>query len=160
MTKTEKQGLILKLMVIAINKAIKSGAISLDGVSTDNEDKHQLMRMVIDGKPAVLNWFDAGYDELRITIWWDYQPGMMTTWRKKFMGDPVTSMPQVSRGYFRHILGACGSCYMERRTGKYIMGYNGNQFFDTYVRDSSVYDLEQMQSEQPAGYATYGKSII
>ncbi len=40
----------------------------------------------------------------------------------------TTATPSVHRKYFRHILGACGSCYFERQAGKFILGEEGDQF--------------------------------
>ncbi|VEA68199.1 Uncharacterised protein [Serratia plymuthica] len=158
MTKAEKQKCILKLMVIALNKAISAGVIDLNGKSGEiNKRGH--IETDIGGLPTVINWFDAGYDELRVTVWWDYRPDLMPTWRKKHIGRLAPgTVPNVARRFFGYILGACGSCYLERKTGKFIVGEAGNQFFDLYVREHSVYDLNSIVSEQPAGYETSGRT--
>lgn len=157
MKKADSQRIILKLMVIALNEVVRKGIINLNDVSVDTADKHKRVTMLIAGKPTILNWFDAGYDELRVSVWWDYQPELMPTWRKKHLSEPVSATPSVNRKYFRHILGLCGSCYLERRTGKFIIGEEGSQFFSTYVREESVYALEQIRHESPAGYDTHGR---
>ncbi|AAS63131.1 hypothetical protein CQP30_04775 [Yersinia pestis] len=80
----------------------------------------------------------------------------MPTWRKEHMDTLTTATPSVHRKYFRHILGACGSCYFERQAGKFILGEEGDQFFSAYVREDSAYRIERMESESPLGYQTSG----
>lgn len=154
MTKSEKQSYILKLMVIAINEAIKKGAITLE--ANPDGDKRGHMMMDIAGRRSVLNWFDAGYEELRISLWWHYTPEMMPTYRKKWLGEPDSPTPGINRRFFRNILGACGTCYLERKTGKFIIGDSGSQFSSCYVREDSAPELDKIAAEEPAGYKTHG----
>ncbi|WP_275346951.1 hypothetical protein [Xenorhabdus bovienii] len=160
MKKSEKQKYILKLMVIALNDAIKKERIDLNGRSENKqqEKKYRYQELVIAGRRTIINWLDAGHDELRISVWWDYQPEMMPTWRKQYIYDcePTTATPQVARRFFRHILGACGSCYLERKTGKFFIGDEGNQFLDVYVNEDSVSYLNSIPAEEPQGYSTHG----
>ena len=156
MTKSEKQKHVLKLMVIALNKAISTGEIDLNGKSGEANLRGHI-ETEIDGLPTVINWFDAGYDELRVTVWWDYCPELMPTWRKKHIGKfEQGTVPGVARRFFSHILGACGSCYLERRSGKFITGGTGNQFFDVYVRESTAYRIDGIHPEEPQGYELQG----
>lgn len=159
MTKSEKQSLVLKLMVIALNKAISAGRIDLDGGAGDTRmGEPATMEMTIAGKPSVFSWFDSGHGELRLSVWWDYQPELMPTWRKDHM-HPVagTSTPVVPRRFFYLILGACGSCYLERKSGKFIIGSEGNQLFDVYVREDTALDIDILRREKPLGYAVAGE---
>ncbi|HGW6106098.1 TPA: hypothetical protein ACNIQM_004296 [Citrobacter werkmanii] len=156
MTKYEKQKHLQKLMVIALNHAINAGAIDLDGKSDETKRRSRL-EFTIGDRPTVINWFDAGYDELRVSVWWDYRPDLMPTWRNKHIGRFIFgTSPGVSRRFFNHILGACGSCYLERRTGKFIIGDEGNQFFDMYVRENTVHVISQIPDEKPQGYELSG----
>lgn len=158
MTKAEKQRHVLKLMVIALNEAIGNGVIDLHGTSGD-VSKRGHIETNIGGLPAVINWSDAGYDELRVTVWWDYRPDLMPTWRRKHIGRFAPGrLPNVARRFFSHILGACGSCHLEWRTGKFIVGDEGNQFFDVYVRECSAYLIDNIQQQMPQGYALYGEA--
>lgn len=161
MKNTDKQRFIQKLMVIALNEAIKKGAINLSGTSKDEAtvDKHDFLAMSIDGRPTILNWFDAGYDELRVSVWWDYQPKLIPQPHHDWLRDvePLTSTPQTPRRHYRHFIGAFGSCYLERRTGKFIIGEENRQFFDVYIRESSLSQLLRVPEELPAGYGTTGR---
>ncbi|WP_314139856.1 hypothetical protein [Buttiauxella noackiae] len=160
MIKADKQRFILKLMVIALNESIKSGDIDLNGKSDDRprNEKHGFRKIVIADRPTIINWFDAGYDELRVSVWWDYQPELMPQPHRTWLegAEPLTSTPQTPRGHYRHFIGACGSCYLERRTGKFITGEEYRQFFDVYIREASLYQLQKIPGELPAGYATHG----
>ncbi|PHM67963.1 hypothetical protein [Xenorhabdus kozodoii] len=71
--KTKKE-LLQNLLVMSLNEAVKQGHIDLNGQSpTNSNDKEQGYFITeIAGKPTVINWFDIGYDELRVSIWWDY----------------------------------------------------------------------------------------
>lgn len=155
MTKFKKQNLVTKLMVIGLNQAIASGRIDLNGHSgpyTENRSP-EVMEMTIGDRPALLSWFDAGYDELRVTVWWDWRPDMMPTWRKKHLHRSAGySVPSVARRFYPLILGACGSCYLERREGKYIAG-----FFDLYVREETASQIDAIRFEPANGYELRGE---
>ncbi|HGJ5880554.1 MAG TPA: hypothetical protein ACHBZ9_16260 [Arsenophonus nasoniae] len=159
MKKTEKQVCILKLMVIALNEAIKSGHFDLNGRSADDRTKnrHGYHELIIAGRRTIINWFDLGYDELRISVWWNYQPEMIPAKSKRFVESfpPRYSMPQVYRPFFKYILWACGSCHFERRTGKFIYGKEGSQFFDIYINENATFYLDEIPSEEPQGYSTH-----
>lgn len=160
MKKIEKQKYILKVMVSALNEIISKGCIDLDGKSqTEDTDKQTgYIETVIFDKPTIINWKDAGYDELRISVWWDYTPELIPE-RKKYalsLCNQLTPKPQANARYYRYILGACGSCYLERRTGKFIIGDENNQFFDMYVREDSERLLKNAELAEPKGYQTHG----
>lgn len=155
MIKAEKQKHILNLMVLAINEALKKGVINLE--VAENEERKGYLLMDVAGKPSVFNWFDAGYGELRISIWWDYHPEMMPTYRRAWLTDLTTSTPPVNRKYFRNIMGACGTCYLERRSGRFIIGDMGNQFTSTYIREDSAFELARLRTAQPDGYEICGR---
>lgn len=160
MKKSVKQEYILKLIIIALNEAINKGCIDLNGRSADSltDNKKGHYELTILDKRTIINWFDIGYDELRVSVWWDYKPELMPTWRNQYLNElePFTSRPQVPNRFFRYILGACGSCHLERRTGKFIIGDENNQFFDVYVREDSERLLKNAELAEPKGYQTHG----
>lgn len=157
--KAEKQKLIQKIMICALNEAIRRGAIDLNGKSVDcsEERKSGYIDTTIGDKRTIINWFDAGYDELRISVWWDYRPELSMVKRYPVRENFLGTKPQVQGRPFYKFIGACGSCYLERRTGKFITGDAGNQFFDVYVREWSVPDIGGLPSVQPSGYETSGR---
>jgi hypothetical protein len=65
-------------------------------------------------------------------------------------------VPNVAHRFFTHIMGACGSCYLERREGQFIIGEPGNQFFNIYVRECTAFLIDNLSSEVPQGYALHG----
>ncbi|HGC8063920.1 TPA: hypothetical protein ACI1IR_001177 [Yersinia enterocolitica] len=155
--KTGKAAL-LNLIVIALNEAIKLGRIDLNGTSgKPDEQKHAHFTMIIGGKQTVVNWFDMGADELRFSVWWDYDHSKHPQQRsEKYQ----CSKPIAKSTKLVGFIGACASCWLERQTGKYIMGKNGDHLFETYIRRSSAIALNSLPPEQPIGYKVSGRYIF
>ena len=160
MEKSIKQECLLKLMIIALNEAINKGYIDLYGRSASPliEGKNGYLELTVLEKRTVLNWCDAGYEELRVSVWWDYTPELMPTEGNRYLKELKVSTPKpsVPHRFYGFILGACGSCYLERRTRKCIIGDMGKQFFDVYMREGSERILKNVELVEPNGYQTNG----
>ena len=150
----EKRKILLNLTVLALNEAIRRGVVDLAGRSDAGNRQQEYFTAEIGGKNTVIMCSDIGHDELRISVWWDYVHDMHP--RKdaeKFM----TSTPLAKKHNFSGFVGACVSCWLERKTGKYIMGRDGNHLFDMYVRVSSAKALSSLPAEKPLGFETGGQ---
>ncbi|WP_261369111.1 hypothetical protein [Yersinia rohdei] len=155
--KTDKAAL-LNLIVIALNEAIRLGKIDLNGTSGESsKQKNAYFTMVIGGKQTVVNWLDIGCDELRLSVWWDYDHSRhpQQTSEKFQCSRPIAKHEKLVK-----FVGACASCWLERQTGKYIMGKNGDALFETYVRRTSAIELNSLPSEPPMGYEISGRYIF
>lgn len=110
-SKTEQQERIRKLMIRAINEAVRSGVIPLT---------FRYRRMATEGfsgitvcdKRTAINWKENGHDEFRFTVWWwDYQPEYIT---KLIKGRPENLkflLPDVDCNCFRLVVDACAGFY-------------------------------------------------
>ncbi|HBH4799560.1 TPA: hypothetical protein KTG77_004847 [Escherichia coli] len=158
MTAPEQEEILMKPMVIALNAAIRAGRINLNGKSEDTDSKG-FMRTDIDGMPTVINWTDNGYDELRVSVWVDYRPDEVARFRSRYKPDlsPETALPREDRLLFRHFVMICCSCYLERKTGKFIIGTEGNRLFGKYIRDDAPERISDIEDEEPEGYDLFGK---
>ncbi|MDM8920922.1 hypothetical protein QU870_32190 [Escherichia coli] len=58
---------------------------------------------------------------------------------------------------FRHFVMICCSCYLERKTGKFIIGTEGNRLFGKYIRDDAPERISDIEDEEPEGYDLFGK---
>ncbi|WP_207968294.1 hypothetical protein [Yersinia pseudotuberculosis] len=153
---TDKKKLLLNLVIVALNEAIKRGDVDLNGKSSEGSEQKRAgyFFTLIGGKNSVVNWRDVGFDELRISVWWDYIQELHP--RKEFE-EFTSTRPIVQNRHFTHFMGACASCWLERNTGKYIMGTNGSSLFDIYLRSSSENELKSLPVEEPLGYQGGGK---
>ncbi|UIK20256.1 hypothetical protein [Rhizobium leguminosarum] len=62
-----------KLMVLAVNEAVKQGLLSLEAPPNDgptDEDGHLIAEIA--GRPSVVNWSSISAGEVRVSVWWDY----------------------------------------------------------------------------------------
>lgn len=145
---------LLNLTVTALNEAIRQSKIDMNAGSMEGGEKaHEHFMMEIGGRQTVVNWFDAGHDKLRFSVWWDYDHSRNPQQRnEKFQ----TSRPTAKKNSLGDFVGACVSCWIERKAGKYIMGKNGEALFERYVRRSSADALHALPAVGPEGYRASG----
>ncbi|EHI3123003.1 hypothetical protein J9N36_004442 [Salmonella enterica] len=151
MNKAEQHKRLKILMTHAINEAVIAGVIPLTF-------RHRKMTsegftgITVCGKHTAINWKETEYDELRITIWWDYQPENIT---KLIIGRPENLkllLPDVDRNAFRLVVGACASFYFDYKH-KGILSDRGKEFFSVYVRESTAGDIDKMGEVKPFCYS-------
>ncbi|MFJ5373675.1 hypothetical protein ACIPTP_14165 [Pectobacterium versatile] len=153
-----KREALLNLLVTALNEAIRQKKIDLNGVSPeDHNQKHEHLFCEIGGKSAVINWADIGCDELRFSVWWDYdyEKHPQQKDERYLSGKPVAKKSKV-----KDFIGVHASCWIERSTGKYIMGGRGDRVFNIYVRQSNLDALMKLPKVKPLGYKESGKFIF
>ncbi|PWC12954.1 hypothetical protein [Brenneria corticis] len=153
-----KREALLNLLVTALNEAIRQNKIDLNGVSPDDHDqKYGHFFCEIGGKPTVINWSDIGCDELRFSVWWDYYHEKHPQQKDESFrsGRPLAKTSKV-----KSFVGTHASCWIERKTGKYIMGEHGDRIFDIYVRQSNLGALMKLPKVKPLGYKDSGKFIF
>lgn len=147
------------LLVAAINELLKNDLISLDS-NTDNKskkDRHSFVTLL--GFPSVIIWHDAGYEELKISVWWKYdhsnhpQANLTGNSRENFN---LTS-PLAKRQHYKKFVGILASGWLERKTGKYIQGKNNESIFDVYTRNGEKAALEKLPVQKPNNFEIEGK---
>ncbi|HGJ5065020.1 TPA: hypothetical protein ACJGSF_003119 [Salmonella enterica subsp. enterica serovar Muenchen] len=151
MSKAEHKKRIRKLMIHAINTAVRDGIIPL---------MYRYRRMTaggnvnitVCGKPTVINWCDTGHDEFRVSVWWDYRPDLLQGKNKDEYIDLSLLLPDVNRDRFRFVVGACASFYFDYRH-KGILSDRGKEFFAVYVRESTASHIDELEEVKPFGYS-------
>ncbi|WP_261456683.1 hypothetical protein [Serratia marcescens] len=157
---------LLKLAVMAINTLQEQNAISLDASghhgSLQKKTGHIFTQLA--GRPTVISWSDAGFDELRISVWWDYDhskhpqayPELPDSddRKEKFR----TSQPLCKPHHYPKFVGVTLSFWLERRNGKWIQFKDGKfQVFGRYIRRGMQTELDTLPVTKPNGFEVSGK---
>jgi len=145
------------LLVSAVNVLLDKRLISLDNQSADNEDGHVFVDLF--GYPSVVIWTSISYDELEISVWWKYnhelhpQANLSGNARENFNG----STPLADKSHYIKFVGVVTSGWLERRTGKYLMGDGSKYIRKLYTRRGEKGELEKLPFEKPIGFKSEGK---
>lgn len=151
-----------KLLVLAANELIAQGKLDLNGKSGDprNRDDRDEGHIFADiaGRPSVIMWGDIGHDEIRVSIWWDYdhskhpQANMQGNQRECFQ----TSSPLARRELWGRFVAVCASGWIERKAGKYLQGRGPRGIYDTYTRRDASAVVKDLPDPKPTGYKAEG----
>ncbi|EBX1767978.1 hypothetical protein DQ937_12575 [Salmonella enterica subsp. enterica serovar Poona] len=151
MGKAEHKKRIRKLMIHAINEAVRDGVIPLmfryRKMTAEGD-----ARITVCGKPTTINWTDTGHNELRFSVWWDYRPDLLPGKNGGESIDLSLLLPDVNRDRFRFIVGACASFYFDY-LHKGILSDRGKEFFAVYVRESTASYIDELEDVKPFGYS-------
>ncbi|MGP2836378.1 hypothetical protein ACTVKO_23965 [Serratia nevei] len=158
-----------RLAVMAINTLLEHDAITLETSEADGKSREKAGHIFTElaGKPTVINWDDIGFEELRISVWWDYDhskhpqayPDLpdSDSRKEKFR----TTQPL---GYLHHypkFVGVKLSFWFERQDGKWIQCRNGKfNGVDCYVRKDMQAALEALPAVEPNGFESVGKFYL
>lgn len=150
------------LFVCAINQLIERNHISLnlDNVDENNENGHIFIKIF--GHNSVVIWENIGFGELRISVWLKYnhnkhpQAYLEGNQKEKFK----LTEPLANRKHYPKFVGVVASCWLERRTGKYIQGVKREGIFDIYTRKSELKFLKEQLELKPKGYEISGRFHI
>lgn len=149
-----------KLLILAVNEAVRQGKISLDAPASDaptDENGHLFTELA--GFPSVVIWSSINVGELRISVWWDYdhsrhpQAESLGNARETF----TSAEPLAKRSAYSKFVGATASAWLERKTGKYIQGYGKDNIIYTYLRTNMREKLRAIPDPKPVGYGAEGK---
>lgn len=147
-----------KLLVLGLNHLLDHGLISLDG----NGGERGHCEAEIAGRPSMILWSDAGFQELRLSIWWNYdhsrhpQANLRGNSREEFR----TSRPLAKSHRYREFVGATVSAWVERDQGKYLQGRAAKHLFDVYLRQGSKVALDALEDPVPKGFAIEGRFMM
>lgn len=144
-----------KLLVLGLNHLVDRRLLSLNG--TGGEGGH--CEVEIAGRRSMILWEDIGFQELRISVWWDYdhsrhpQANLQGNSREGFR----TSQPLAKRHRYREFVGATVSGWIERKSGKYLMGRGSKGLVDVYLRQDAKATLDGIPNPEPNGFEVEGK---
>lgn len=147
-----------KLLVLGVNHLIDRNLLSLD--RTGGQNGH--CEAEIAGRRSMILWQDIGFQELRISVWWDYdhsrhpQANLEGNQREGFR----TSQPLAKQHRYREFVGATVSGWLERERGKYLQGKARKGLIDLYLRQDSAMPLATVASPNPMGFSAEGKFMM
>lgn len=146
-----------KLLVLGLNKLMDRNLLSLDwDGQTKVKDGH--IEVNLAGHNAIVSWSDAGFGEVRISVWWKYnhdlhpQANMEGNHRESFN----TAAPLAKRSHYRKFVGVVCCAWLERDKGKYLQGIGNNHIFEKYTRKGELAELKNMPNPIPQGFIVEG----
>ncbi|AXA43706.1 MULTISPECIES: hypothetical protein [Rhizobium] len=152
-----------KLMVLAVNEAVKQGLLSLEAPPNDgptDEDGHLIAEIA--GRPSVVNWSSISAGEVRVSVWWDYdhsknpQANEKGDYRESFS----STQPLAKDSHYPKFVGVTVSGWLERKTARHLQGHGKEDLFDVYIRRGSKELLQQIPEPKPEGYKPEGKFFL
>ncbi|EHW1216619.1 hypothetical protein K7B55_002054 [Salmonella enterica] len=152
MSKAEQQTRIRKIMIYALNAALRAGVIPLK-TRHNGVTETECAEITVCGKPTIINWCDTGHNDLRVSVWWDYRPERLPKLTKNRIHDLTLPLPGIYRDRLRLIVGLCASCYFNRQRKKGVLSDKGNDFFSVYVRESTASYIDELKEVKPFGYS-------
>ncbi len=152
MSKAEQQTRIRKIMIYALNAALRAGVIPLK-TRHNGVTEAECAEITVCGKPTIINWCDTGHNELRVSVWWDYRPERLPKLMRSRLHDLTLPLPGIYRDRLRLIVGACASCYFNYPRKKGVLSDKGNDFFAVYVRESTASYIDELEDVKPSGYS-------
>lgn len=142
-----------KLLVLGLNEALARGLVTLDSAQEGNG--HAFATIASQG--SVVLWRDIGFGELRLSVWWDYNPaGRLPSEREQFLPSRLVA----ERSRYRHFVGATASGWLERRSGLHLQGRGCIGLFDTYARRGARAVLAGVSDLVPSGHFASGRLFL
>jgi hypothetical protein len=147
-----------KLLVLALNELLERKLVSLDDPGNGADGSGHLS-VLLAGSPSMITWNDISGGEQRLSVWWKYdhsrhpQANLEGNARETFSG----SSPLAKSQHYPKFVGVTASCWVERRTGKWLQGRGRENLFDVYTRRNELAALEALPDPIPMGYKAEGK---
>jgi hypothetical protein len=146
------------LIVAGLNELVKRQLISLTPTKLNSQKDDGHLFINIAGFPSVVLWSDRGFDELLISVWWKYDHSRhpqanLTGNAKESFNYPI---PLADRQLYKIFVGVTASCWLERRSGKYLQGEKRDYISNIYTRSGELKNLKQIPIQVPMGYEISG----
>ncbi|MBX3165400.1 MAG: hypothetical protein KF900_13075 [Bacteroidetes bacterium] len=160
LSENEKVNPYRNLLVAAINELIDGNHISLNPIFANTEQEIQERGHIflnLFGQPSVILWSNRGFEELLISVWWKYDHNKHPQANLKGNSKENFSLPRplAKRQLYKRFVGVIVTCYLERKTGKYIQGKN-REHITTYIRKGELDGLNKIPIQKPKGYKISG----
>lgn len=152
------------LLIHGINALVELKKIPLAPTGKSNHEPKEFGHVFVDiaGQPSVVSWNDAGFDELRISVWWKYdhsrhpQANLEGNYREQFH----TPSPLAKSQHLPKFVGVTVSAWFEREEGPHLQGHGRKRLFDIYTRKGELEALKQLPTATPLGYRPEGKFYL
>ena len=156
------------LLVIATNHLVRESLISLEApedyearqlhTSREKREKGHVFTEVA-GRRTMISWGDVGFEELRISVWWDYdhnnhpQANHTGSYKEKFR----TPSPLAKKEKYKDFVGVVCSGWLERKESKHLQGHNKQNLFQIYTRKQNREALKSIPKTKSLGYLSEGR---
>lgn len=144
-----------KLLVYGVNELINQGLMSLD-VIEEREGHSQVHFAALAGRYSAILWRGVGYDESRVSVWWDFDRKQYEDYRKDYEWMYDSPDPLLPSKQWPIIVGATASAWLERRDRKCLQGRGNRAIMYRYLRTGSKQQLDNLPTPVPLGYAVEG----
>ena len=133
----------------ALNELLANDLIDLN----DTIDTHGYHWCVIAGKLSMINWNGIGCGEIRLSLWWDYDP-----FNHPQLDDERyrCDIPIAKRSKRARFVGAIAGCFVERMEGKYLQITKNRCHKFKYLRSTTKPELEAIEDCTPNGFNLSG----
>lgn len=143
-----------RLLVLGTNELVRCGIVSreVDPIETGH------IECELAGEKAVILYYDAGYSEVRVSVWWKYEHALHP---KTILFGPdyepfSEPQPVADKKHFKDFVGVTVSGWLERRNGPYLQG-RGRDFLNVYCRRGEKAALKALPAVSTFGYQPEGR---
>ena len=144
-----------RLLAFGLNELLAQGLLSLQ----PGDEAPGYVLTTIAGKRSMVVWQPISHGELRLTVWWGFDP----TRHPQIACDGAAresfrcERPLAHREQYNKFVAVTVSCWIERHTGAWLQGRGADYLFGKYVRRSSRRELESIPDPTPTGFAPEGR---
>ena len=144
-----------KLFVLGINELIGHELVSLSATGNPDRDENERGHVfaTLAGRPSVILWEHIGHDELRISVWWDYDH---TKNPANYSENFSRNLPLAGKQQYQKFVGAMVTGWLERNKGEWVQGRGNHGLTGTYLRRSDIEKLSALGAPTPKGYNAEG----
>ncbi|HAK8204837.1 TPA: hypothetical protein H2W01_004480 [Salmonella enterica] len=147
---------VKKLMLHALNEAIKTGFLPSASGSSDITAAEGT-EITVGGRNTVINRNCTQEGDVQFSVWWDYTPERCGRFlRDGVLRDLRGAIPDVSSSTRQRITGVCASCYLCITEEGGIRLSREGKMTVTYVRTDMVHFLDDLPDVEPVGYSVPG----
>ncbi|HKY21342.1 MAG TPA: hypothetical protein VJM31_08990 [Vicinamibacterales bacterium] len=146
-----------KLLVTGLNHVVEQGLISLAG--QDEEQGHVFATLL--GRPSVILWNGISAQELRLSVWWDYdhsnhpQANLGDNMRERFQ----TDQPLAKERHYPKFVAGVVSGWVERKTGRWLQG-EGQKNLSVWLRPDAKETLREVPNPVGNGFDVEGRFFL
>lgn len=147
-----------KLLVLGLNEILSRGLLSLNWDGKSRESTTHIETSIA-GHDSIVSWSDAGFGEVRISVWWKYvhskhpQANLEGNARESFS----TPSPLAKRQHYPKFVGVVCSAWLERDKGKYLQGKGNDHLIEIYTRKNELGYLKRLPNPSPRGFEAEGR---
>ena len=150
----------------ALNELISRGLLDIESTKDCN---HSHIEVDLFGMKSIILWKSEGHGEVGLSVWLNYDKtkhpkhpdgGLkgvdLDEYSPASIEDYSWIMPNAGRSKYREFVGFVGSCWLERRLGKYLQ-LRDNHVHSKYIRADMKEVILKIPTCKPNGFLLDGK---